>query len=64
MKVGDLVKQKYDLYEDGPAIIIDTKPAVTLANGHHCNALYRIVHANGKTDWAISLALELINESR
>ena len=64
MKVGDLVKQKYDLYNDGPGIVLDTKPAVTLSNGHHCNALYLVLHTNGKKDWAISLALELLDESR
>lgn len=64
MRVGDLVKQKHDLYEDGPGIIIDTEPAVTLPNGHHCNALYLVLHTNGKRGWACSLSLEVLNEGR
>ena len=64
MRVGDLVKQKYDLYEDGPGIIVRIEPAVTLPNGHHCNALYLVLHANGNRDWVNSLALEVLHESR
>ena len=64
MRVGDLVEQKYDLYNDGPGIILDIDPAITLSNGYHCNALYLMLYTNGKKDWVTSLALEVLNESR
>jgi hypothetical protein len=64
-KRGDLVKQCYDSYNDGPAVIVGIDPKVVFPNGQIANARYQILYLkNGKKDWAIDIALELVSGLR